>query len=179
MKNNFPVSALTAMVWGRMRFRYLRFAFSAVCGVVCLLLIVLWIDSYWSLRYIDARYYRLQVMAATLRGIVGFDVDMNQTSSGPGTGPKVYWRFDTFPASKRNFGLVTDKLRVISFLGFRWVSANNYYEADLPFWLLTFTTAAISVTPWLRWSKHFSLRTLLIATTLVAVVLGLICYAVR
>jgi hypothetical protein len=27
--------------------RYLRIAFSGVCGVVCLLLIVLWVRSYW------------------------------------------------------------------------------------------------------------------------------------
>ncbi len=37
--------------------------------------------------------------------------------------------------------------------------------------------AALAALPWLRW--RFSLRTLLIATTLVAVVLGLIMWAVR
>ncbi len=34
--------------------------------------------------------------------------------------------------------------------------------------------AAIAVAPWIHWTKRFSLRTLLIATTLVAVGLGLI-----
>jgi hypothetical protein len=38
---------------------------------------------------------------------------------------------------------------------------------------------AIVATVWIPWSNRFSLRTLLIATTLVAVLLGLICYAVR
>jgi hypothetical protein len=33
--------------------------------------------------------------------------------------------------------------------------------------------------PWVYWSKRFSLRTLLIATTLVAVVLGLVVWAAR
>jgi hypothetical protein len=37
-----------------------------------------WIDSYWHLRYIDSRYYRLHVMAATFPGAVGLDVDTNQ-----------------------------------------------------------------------------------------------------
>jgi hypothetical protein len=153
---------------------YVRIGVTVLSLLVCLLLVALWVDCFWSLRYIDTRYHRLQVMAATLRGVMGLNVNTNQISSGPGTGPKVYCRFDTFPASERNFGLVTDNLRVISFLGFRWVSVNNEYEANLPFWLLTITTAATSVAPWLRWSKRFSLRTLLIATTLVAVVLGLV-----
>jgi hypothetical protein len=40
-----------------------------------------------------------------------------------------------------------------------------------------FILAAIAAVPWIRW--RFRLRTLLIATTLVAVVLGLVLYAVR
>ena len=41
--------------------RLLRIAFSAVCGIVCLLLIVLWIRSYWwqdfySWRLSDNRF---------------------------------------------------------------------------------------------------------------------------
>jgi hypothetical protein len=50
----------------------------------------------------------------------------------------------------------------------------------LPYWpvvLLASTLAVLGVLPWLRW--RFSLRTLLIATTLVALVLGAIVYAVR
>jgi len=34
-------------------------------------------------------------------------------------------------------------------------------------------------TPWTKWSRRFSLRTLLIATTLIAVVLGLVVYVAR
>ena len=36
-----------------------------------------------------------------------------------------------------------------------------------------------SLLPWIRWSRRFTLRTLLIATTLVAVVLGLIVAVLR
>jgi hypothetical protein len=45
----------------------------------------------------------------------------------------------------------------------------------VPFWLLVLTCGLISVIPWPRW--HFSLRTLLIATTLVAAGLGLLVWA--
>jgi len=44
----------------------------------------------------------------------------------------------------------------------------------MPFWVPVLVTAALATVPWFHWSKRFSLRTLLIATTLVAVVLGII-----
>ena len=39
--------------------------------------------------------------------------------------------------------------------------------------------AVLAAAPWLRWSKQFSLRTMLIATTLVAVGLGIAVYVAR
>jgi hypothetical protein len=50
---------------------------------------------------------------------------------------------------------------------------DSYFR--LPIWWLAGGAIAAVVVPWLRW--RFSLRTLLIATTLVALVLGLIVYA--
>ena len=57
---------------------------------------------------------------------------------------------------------------------------NEYWINRQPFWLVSVAVATLGVAPWigcLRW--RFSLRTLLIATTLVAVVLGLAVYAAR
>jgi hypothetical protein len=48
---------------------------------------------------------------------------------------------------------------------------------QLPYWFLTLLFAATAGLPWIRW--RFTLRTLLIATTLVAVLLGLIAYSAR
>jgi hypothetical protein len=49
-----------------------------------------------------------------------------------------------------------------------------------PHWFLILLALGVAAIPWLPWwSKRFSLRTLLIAITLVAVVLGLIVYATR
>lgn len=42
----------------------------------------------------------------------------------------------------------------------------------VPHWLLLLLAATISAMPWIKW--RFSLRTLLIATTLVAVGLGIV-----
>jgi hypothetical protein len=47
----------------------------------------------------------------------------------------------------------------------------------IPHWILPLLAVAPAALPWR--SSRFSLRTLLVATTLVAVVLGLIVYATR
>ena len=47
----------------------------------------------------------------------------------------------------------------------------------VPYWWLVWPTSLLVMLPWIHW--RFSLRTLLIATTLVAVVLGLIVWLWR
>jgi hypothetical protein len=51
-----------------------------------------------------------------------------------------------------------------------------YTELIIPYWLPCLATATLAIIPWLR---RFSLRTLLIAMTLIAVVLGLVIWAAR
>jgi hypothetical protein len=63
-----------------------------------------------------------------------------------------------------------------TFLGFQLHLGMNG-DTTAPHWFAMLTALAIAATPWLRW--RFSLRTLLIATTLVAVVLGLIVWLSR
>jgi len=48
----------------------------------------------------------------------------------------------------------------------------------LPYWSVVLPTALLTVLPIVPWSTRFSLRTLLIATTLAAVLLGLSVYMV-
>jgi hypothetical protein len=60
------------------------------------------------------------------------------------------------------------------------ITRNPNLAIIVPCWLLTATSAALSILPWLPWIRcKFSLRTLLIATTLAAVGLGLIVAASR
>jgi hypothetical protein len=46
----------------------------------------------------------------------------------------------------------------------------------IPYLFLVLLAATLAAVPWIRWSNRFSLRTLLIATTLIAVALGLIVW---
>ena len=57
-----------------------------------------------------------------------------------------------------------------------WASEN--YVA-VPTWIITLLFAAAVAIPWIHWQRRFSLRTLLAATTLLAVVLGLAVWAAK
>ena len=49
----------------------------------------------------------------------------------------------------------------------------------VPQWFLVAMMTAVSFAPWIKWSDRFSLRTLLIATTLVAVLLWVTVYTAK
>jgi hypothetical protein len=61
--------------------------------------------------------------------------------------------------------------------GFLFMRDSSEFAVGMPHWFPIILSAAIAAIPWAK--RRFSLRTLLIATTLVAVVLGLIARAVR
>jgi hypothetical protein len=106
--------------------------------------------------------------------VVGFTVDgvlklaefRNITSS--------QWRF--VPISGNVEGALRPRFQ---YLGFDFIKNAGGYEIHLPFWFAILIVVCCGYSPWLPWSKRFSLRTLLIATTLVAVVLGAVVYAVK
>jgi hypothetical protein len=64
-------------------------------------------------------------------------------------------------------------------LDFHYLTHSQYFILAAPHWFLVLLAVMMSAAPWMRWKWRFTLRTLLIAITLVAVVLGLIVYAVR
>jgi hypothetical protein len=61
-------------------------------------------------------------------------------------------------------------------LGFRYYDDGLVRALIAPHWLPALLSATLAVIPWISRSWRFSLRTLLIATTLVAVVLGLVVW---
>jgi hypothetical protein len=148
-----------------MRFCKLRITWSAVCGIVCLLLIVLWVRSYW--RHDILQFGEGRALASCL-GTVHTCV----VSVGPALEPR--WILTGSQLLKPN-----SQEYSFSFLGIGFSPAPFWPGVVIPDWLPTLLFAGLTAAPWLRWSKSFSLRTLLIATTLIAVTLGLICYAIR
>jgi hypothetical protein len=146
--------------------RYLRYAFSIGCCLVAVALCVLWVRSYWwrddlsfafsSSRCLFVSSYRGKtILDPCNRGrneeIVGWNVPI----------------VPDLPDGDKNFDA--------NVRSFSWLPMGRMPPAFvLPTWAPILLVYTFSILPWLSW--RFSLRTLLIATTLVAVVLGLIVW---
>jgi hypothetical protein len=134
--------------------RYLRIAWSVGCGILCLLLIGLWVRSnggngyYCDYQYSGTRHFQSRLIYGSLY---------------LGTEPYV------FRSGNLEFG--------------SWQSAPIPNDLAVRYWTViplsvpTMLFGLAAATPWLRW--RFSLRTLLIAMTLLAVVLGAIVFSMQ
>jgi hypothetical protein len=152
--------------------RYLRIVVTALRLTACALLIALWLRSHW---YWDQLYNPISNKHLVIVESASGRVILVITAAVPGS-PWVwhlshelrgeYWGgpLRAWQETNRHKGIV----------GFAYYATpwNTTYRA--PYWFLVLLFALLGVIPWLRSSKRFSLRTLLIATTLVAIGLGLI-----
>jgi len=148
-----------------MRFRKLRIAWSVVCGIACALLIVLWVRSFWWVSAFDANVaVRCHLIVLALPGGLGLSIE--------GSSELPPWRL----LNRETTQWMSDQARSgRPYLNRIW-GPTGFYKGTvlLPHWLLIPFAALLAAAPWLRW--RFSLRILLIATTLIAVVLGLIVW---
>ena len=149
-----------------MRFRKLRIAWSVGCGIVCVLLIVLWVRSYqpsteYRGRFQSHRNGGFGISSVDGRfGIYAWDIRPN--------------RWDYLTDNWRSaYGQRSEPYGILGFA----ISRSWARGLLLPYWFLILFVASIGWLSWFRW--RFTTRTLLIATTLVAVVLGLVVWARR
>jgi hypothetical protein len=144
--------------------RYLRIAFSAACGIACVLLCVLWVRSYWW-------SYEGQAFGcwfASTRGVIaGCMINIPAPTPSAGTS-MMSVTIDTVEFTP-----------VPGIMGFSGRYAPPNWSFQIPYWCPVLLGVLFAVAPWIGWSNRFTLRTLLLAITAVAVVLGLIVYAVR
>ncbi len=144
--------------------RYLRIAFSATCLIACVLLIALCVRSFRQQETVYGDIASYRVVAASHRDSFLFVA----YSIPPGFQPAV-WRY------KQETPIYFSQ----RITWFNFAIRTNPATLAFPQWLLILLAATSAAAPWIRWSKQFSLRTLLIATTLVAVVLGWIVAVLR
>jgi hypothetical protein len=146
----------------RMRFRKLRIAWSVFWGVLTALLIVLWVRSYW---WEDAFYGNagtLEVRSAAGH-IMFHQRPLPQRSPG--------WTHESgLITGRRGFGMCH--------LGFWYLNNSEFTTAITSYWFPVLLSAITATLSWIRWSRRFGLRTLLIATTLVALVLGWVVWPI-
>ena len=147
-----------------MRFRKLRIAFSVICGIACVLLILLWVRSHW----------RRDRLAGQLTSAHAFHVDsfvgrlaISWRVRPQGVTP-VPTEFSTH-SDPEGFWNRKDNI-----LGFHIEGDSGTTSVTMPFWFLLVLTSSLCYISGLP--RRFSLCTLLIAMTLVALLLGLSVY---
>ncbi len=163
-----------------MKHRKLRIAWSVAWGIVAVLSIALWVRSYWysyhAIRVIGTSY----INCGLLEGQAELSLDSDPTeisflirTNGYDWNGSITSVEELYDEWKEGDVPVPPLAVREKFLrGFEFDSG----RVEIPLWFLTSLFTAASIAPWLRWSNRFSLRTLLIATTLVAVGLGLIAW---
>jgi hypothetical protein len=131
----------------------LRIAVTALAAALGLLFAGLWVRSYSLSDSIHIGRHKI----TSLDGNLHFDARFRRSTTN------VVW--ETY--------------------GFAWM---EYYAHDrgsvspyrhrpgliIPAWLVVLLAAAVAAAPWFRWTGRFSLRSMLVATALVAAVLGIL-----
>jgi hypothetical protein len=169
-----------------MKYRKLRIAWSVAWGVVCLLLVVLWVRSYQKQ---DGFTKPVGVGKSTYivsnRGTLYWF--LGEVYQAP---PIDFFYWNRMPDDQSTQTLIPAPLPpspawqywnddategIEMFSKKRW--SLRYEAVAFTHWIALLLAAVVAFISWLPW--RFSLRTLLIAMTLVAVVLGVIGYTLR
>jgi hypothetical protein len=158
-------AATRSPVCSRSKWFWARITVSLFFGMLTVALCVLWVRSYWRCDVIThaGQQYRVFNSNSGYMKFTGMPRTVTEQLMGrPIT--SLGWKFGSHEASPNNVG---SRLRY---------SARGW-TLNLPYWAIATVTAGVGAASW--HVPRFSLRTLLIATTLVAVVLGLLVWAAR
>ena len=150
-----------------MRFRKLRIAWSVLCSIACVLLIVLSVRSYW--RHDCLNNLNRNLIATTVGsnwGVIYYS--------------QIDWNMDVGASHAASHGWRYDVLQPGAPGKWRWVDSINspgVFYFGISHWLLILPLVILAGASWINW--RFRLRTLLIATTLVAALLGFVVYMAK
>jgi hypothetical protein len=156
--------------------RWLRISWTGFWGIACLLLLVLWVRSYW---YRDFKIFDLPnnrwVHVISMGGSVSCSFAKSAFNGGLPPG-------GDYPLNRRLFTEGNGSAKVPSDVQFPLLlsikpEVNKYddgVEFLIPYWSLLAAAVATAAVTWIH--GRFSLRTLLIAITLIALGLGTIVW---
>ena len=155
-----------------MKFRKLRIAFSATCSIACVLLIALWVRSYRRIDNCSGHIGEPFLVIRASRGELGIGSLTSPSKTYP------LWSITSDkPDGKRLWSPVLEDRPPLSWVGIRYQQLSPVIALfTVRYWLPVLITAIFAYAPWIGRATRFSLRALLIATTLVAVVLGIIVW---
>lgn len=138
----------------------LRTIVSALCLMACVPLFVLWVCSFWyQVSFSRPSHKSGTVYIHSMQGEMVYVWDSATKST--------HWSFKAHRVQKWDEPTLAQR-------DWRWALSPDSTLVFFPHWVPILITASLAVVPWIKWSRRFRLRTLLIAVTLIAVLLGLI-----
>jgi hypothetical protein len=160
-----------------MRYRKLRIAWSVFWGFACVLLIVLWVRSYFSFSLWEYGSRTSYAQVLVMKGEIIVKTKWPTRLSG-GQWAAITDQPSDWLSRTNNYSTA---------LGFALIPFQGkqlYYDYCLfvPFWFFVAFVVVLTGLPWIprpRLAARFSLGTLLVFTTVVAAVLGVVVYAAR
>ena len=161
-----------------------RIVWSVVWGLLAVLLCLLWVRSYWWQDTLHLNYAGRDTPNYSGTKTVNLTSAQGRiaVSNLPMRwAPRIATNHSAISDTFQPFDYTDDFGNTPSATWFRvmrW-SKPKHTSVEFPNWSLAFCFSALAVAPWLCWSNRFGLRTLLIATTLIAVLLGLIVWLTR
>lgn len=154
--------------------RKTRIGASVLFGISAVAMCALWVRSYWQH---DMAVFVINSSFGLASSSVAGRVMAGGFVPNSGSPPERTWIFRTVDLPDwRQFRAKAERdMRVICGFGAAREKDNAY--ATVPHWFLVGLLAAIATLPWLTF--RFSLRTMLFATTVIAVLLGMIVWSGR
>jgi hypothetical protein len=152
--------------------RWLRITWTVCCGIAVVLLVALWVRSYWRTDIIRLATKKQVFSYLSSYGEIGLELAKNAGTP--------YW----ITTSKRIYIDSSAKMNswepdrghpLMNLCGFRLRNyllsshSSRIFDFSLPFWFVFIAGIIFATLPWVRWSLQFGLRTALIITTLLAV----------
>lgn len=154
--------------------RNLRIAASLFFAVVALALSLLWVRSYYYVDVLEHVASERILQVSSFLGRLKFHQIHPTPHKNPSvTAVRLKLKSHGQILSTSRIQISSDPTRSGGFLGLEFHRYEYFIDVAVPYWLPVLACTGLAAVPWLPLSSAFSLRTLLIATTLVAVVLGL------
>jgi hypothetical protein len=154
-----------------MKRRKLRIAWSVAWGIVAVLFVAMWVRSYWRSDLVGLSTSKLTYFVSEERGEFQIGKALN-----PYAFP-IAWHIEFNKIVDYRIPPLSEQPDYYGFLGFGFSQRPPHFiYIAFPHAFLVVLALATALAPWLRLLHRFSLRTLLVAVTIVAVVLGLIVW---
>jgi hypothetical protein len=162
-----------------------------MCFVPCLLLIALWVRSYWwsDLLHGHAKQSPIEIISSEgrlkitrVQQVLGFVAPQysRRGPQGPGFVAQQYAGWLCFADDSSEAQTMASHIRSFPTWSGIGIVPRHHRAVLAPYWLVVVLATGVGVAlSRVRWSNRFGMRTLLLTMTFVAVVLGLVMWLIR